>query len=207
MAAHAVTEATPPGEVDGLSLRRKAVPPGSLPLVPLAAFRQLKRGLRRHQSTPTPPHQRRPHQLATAARSRPRWSSTSLCPPECRCTSGSAGPTARAGSEPRRRVGSRLPQLPNRWLDIGAEGPRHPSCRLPRGDGRVGRAPSGGRGPYPHLTTRGVAGPSLHRGGLLRAEPRRALNSCMQGLSGGRSNIFFAHAWSDLTGECEASRC
>ena len=38
MAAHAVTEATPAGEVDGLSPRRKAVPPGSLPLVPLAAF-------------------------------------------------------------------------------------------------------------------------------------------------------------------------
>ena len=52
MAAHAVTEATPPGEVDGLSLRRKAVPPGSLPLVPLAAFRQLKQGLRCHQTTP-----------------------------------------------------------------------------------------------------------------------------------------------------------
>jgi hypothetical protein len=60
MAAHAVTEATPAGEVDGLSLRRKAVPPESLPLVPLAAFRQLKRGLRCHQTTPTPPHQ--PHQ-------------------------------------------------------------------------------------------------------------------------------------------------
>jgi hypothetical protein len=38
MAAHAVTEATPAGEVDGLPLRRKAVPPESLPLVPLAAF-------------------------------------------------------------------------------------------------------------------------------------------------------------------------
>ena len=52
MAAHAVTEATPAGEVDGLSPRRKAVPPESLPLVPLAAFRQLKRGLRCHQTTP-----------------------------------------------------------------------------------------------------------------------------------------------------------
>jgi hypothetical protein len=42
----------------------------------------------------------------------------------------------------------------------------------------VGRAPGGRRGPYPHLTTRGVAGPSLHRGGLLRTESRRAaLNS------------------------------
>jgi hypothetical protein len=86
-----------------------------------------------------------------------------------------------------------LPRLPNRWLGIRAGGPRHSVCRLSRGDGRVGRAPSGGRGPYPHLTTRGVAGPSLHRGGLLWVEPRRrALNSCMQGLSGGRSNIFFA---------------
>ena len=164
MAAHAVTEATPAGEVDGLSPRRKAAPPESLPLVPLAAFRQLKRGLRCHQTTPTPSHQRRPHQPATAARSRLRWPSTSLCPPECRCTSGSAGPTARAGSEPRRRVGSRLPRLPNRWLGIRAEGPRHSSCRLPRGDGRVGGALSGGRGLYPHLTTRGVAGPSLLRG-------------------------------------------
>jgi hypothetical protein len=53
-----------------------------------------------------------------------------------------------------------------RWLGIRAGGPRHSSCRLPRGDGRVGRAPSGRRGPYPHLTTRGVAGPSLHRRGL-----------------------------------------
>ena len=158
MAAHAVTEATPPGKVDGLSLRRKAVPPESLPLVPLAAFWQLKRGLRCHQTTPTPSHQRRPHQPATAARSRPRWPPTSLCPPECRCTSGSAGPTARAGSQPRRRVGSRLPRLPNRWLGIRAEGPRHSSCRLPRGDGRVGGALSGGRGLYPHLTTRGVGG-------------------------------------------------
>eukprot|EP01047_Picozoa_sp_COSAG01_P013573 COSAG01_NODE_641_length_14573_cov_17.634637_6_plen_177_part_00 len=138
--------------------------PETPPLVPFFAFRQLKQAHSRHQSTATPPHQRRPHQLATAARSRPRWSPTSLCPPECRCTSGSAGPTARAGSEPRRRVGSRLPQLPNRWLGIGAEGPRHPSCRLPRGDGRVGGALSGGRGPYPHLTTRGGAGPSLLRG-------------------------------------------
>jgi hypothetical protein len=40
--------------------------------------------------------------------------------------------------------------------------------RLPRGDRRVDRAPSGGRGPYPYLTTRGVAGPSLH------AAPARA---------------------------------
>ena len=39
MAAHAVTEATPAGEVDGLSPRRKAVPLESLLLVPLAAFR------------------------------------------------------------------------------------------------------------------------------------------------------------------------
>jgi hypothetical protein len=77
-----------------------------------------------------------------------------------------------------------LPRLPNRWLGIRAGGPRHSVCRLPRGDGRVDRAPSGGGGPYPHLTTRGVAGPSLHRRGLLRAEPRRALNSCMQGRSG-----------------------
>ena len=35
---------------------------------------------------------------------------------------------------------------------------------FPRGDGRVGGALSGGRGLYPHLTTRGVAGPSLLRG-------------------------------------------
>jgi hypothetical protein len=78
-----------------------------------------------------------------------------------------------------------LPRLPNRWLGIRAGGPRHSVCRLPRGDGRVDRAPSGGGGPYPHLTTRGVAGPSLHRRGLLRGpEPRRALNSCMQGRSG-----------------------
>jgi hypothetical protein len=60
-----------------------------------------------------------------------------------------------------------------------------------------GQSPERGAGPYPHRTTRGVAGPSLHRGGLLRAEPRRALNSCMQGLSGGRSNIFFALRLSD----------
>ena len=32
----------------------------------------------------------------------------------------------------------------------------------------------------------------MHRGGLLRAEPRRALNCCLHGRSGGRSNIFFA---------------
>eukprot|EP01047_Picozoa_sp_COSAG01_P033295 COSAG01_NODE_2444_length_7687_cov_2511.796916_1_plen_83_part_00 len=72
----------------------------------------------------------------------------------------------------------------------------------------MGRAPSGGRGPYPHLTTRGVAGPSLHRGGLLRAEPWRALNSCMQGLSGGRSNIFFALRLSGYYGcrECAPLR-
>ena len=184
MAAHAVTEATPPGEVDGLSLRRKAVPPGSLPLVPLAAFRQLKRGLRCHQTTPTPPHQRRPHQLATAARSRPRRPPTSLCPPECRCTSGSAGPTARAGSEPRRRVGSRLPQLPNRWLGIRAEGPQHSSCRLPRGDGRVGGALSGGRGLYPHLTTRGVVGPSLLRGAF-----------CGRGGGWRPQLLFWVHGW------------
>ena len=55
MAAHAVTEATPPGEVDGLSLRRKAVPPGSLPLVPLAAFWQLKRA---SAATKAPPRRR-----------------------------------------------------------------------------------------------------------------------------------------------------
>eukprot|EP01047_Picozoa_sp_COSAG01_P000562 COSAG01_NODE_10_length_42970_cov_93.010007_58_plen_61_part_00 len=59
-------------EVDGLPQRRKAVPPEQLPLVPLAAFTQLKPGLHCHQTTPTPPHQRRPHQPATAARSRPR---------------------------------------------------------------------------------------------------------------------------------------
>ena len=156
-------EATRPGGVDRLPLAREAASPETPPLVPLLAFQQLKQALSRHQSTPTPPHQRRPHQPATAARSRPRWPPTSLCPPECRCTSESAGPTARAGSEPRRRVGSRLPQLPNRWLGIRAEGPRHSSCRLPRGDGRVGGALSGGRGLYPHLTTRGVAGPSLLR--------------------------------------------
>ena len=177
-------EATRPGGVDRLPLAREAASPETPPLVPLLAFQQLKQALSRHQSTPTPPHQRRPHQLATADRCRPRWSSTSLCPPECRCTSGSAGPTARAGSEPRRRVGSRLPQLPNRWLGIRAEGPRHSSCRLPRGDGRVGGALSGGRGLYPHLTTRGVAGPSLLRGAFC-------------GPGGGRRSqlLFWVHGW------------
>jgi hypothetical protein len=47
--------------------RRIAVPPESLPLVPLAAFRQLKPGLRCHQTSPTPPHQRRPHQPRAVA--------------------------------------------------------------------------------------------------------------------------------------------
>ena len=162
-------EATRPGGVDRLPLAREAASPETPPLVPLLAFQQLKQALSRHQTTPTPPHQRRPHQPATAARSRPRWPPTSLCPPECRCTSGSAGPTARAGSQPRRRVGSRLPQLPNRWLGIRAEGPRHSFCRLPRGDGRVGGALSGGRGLYPHLTTRGVGGAIIASRGLLRA--------------------------------------
>ena len=168
-------EATRPGGVGRLPLAREAASPETPPLVPLLAFQQLKQALSRHQSTPTPPHQRRPHQPATAARSRPRWPSTSLCPPECRCTSGSAGPTARAGSEPRRRVGSRLPQLPNRWLSIRAEGPQHSVCRLRRGDGRVGGALSGGRGLYPHLTTRGVGGAIIAsrafcgRGGWLAA--------------------------------------
>ena len=160
----AAAEATRAGGVGRLPLAREAASPETPPLVPLLAFQQLKQALSRHQSTPTLPHQRRPHQLANAARSRPRWPSTSLYPPECRCTSGSAGPTARAGSQPRRRVGSCLPRLPNRWLGIRAEGPRHSFCRLPRGDGRVGGALSGGRGLYPHLTTRGVVGPSLLRG-------------------------------------------
>ena len=177
-------EATRPGGVDRLPLAREAASPETPPLVPLLAFQQLKQALSRHQSTPTPPHQRRPHQPATAARSRPRWPPTSLCPPECRCTSGSAGPTARAGSQPRRRVGSRLPRLPNRWLGIRAEGPRHSSCRLPRGDGRVGGALSGGRGLYPHLTTRGVAGPSLLRGAF-----------CGRAVAGGPQLLFWVHGW------------
>jgi hypothetical protein len=69
----------------------------------------------------------------------------------------------------------------------------------------VGRAPSGGRGPYPHLTTRGVAGPSLHRGGLLRAEPRRARSTaaCRAIREGGRT--FFLHRGC-LTGECARRR-
>ena len=179
-----VAEATRAEGVGRLLLAREAASPETPPLVPLLAFQQLKQAHSRHQSTPTPPHQRRPHQLATADRCRPRWSSTSLCPPECRCTSGSAGPTARAGLEPRRRVGSRLPQLPNRWLGIRAEGPRHSSCRLPRGDGRVGGALSGGRGPYPHLTTRGVAGPSLLRGAF-----------CGRGGGWRPQLLFWVHGW------------
>jgi hypothetical protein len=49
------------------------------------------------------------------------------------------------------------------------------------------------------LSVEGIrrCGPSLHRGGLLRAEPRRALNSCLHGHSGGRANIVFAHRLSD----------
>jgi hypothetical protein len=47
--------------------------------------------------------------------------------------------------QPRRRVGSCLPRLPNRWLGIRAGSPRHSVCRLPHGDGHVGRAPSGAR--------------------------------------------------------------
>eukprot|EP01047_Picozoa_sp_COSAG01_P024573 COSAG01_NODE_1523_length_10022_cov_6.693339_3_plen_186_part_00 len=81
----------------------------------------------------------------------------------------SAGPRAVRLSKHGRTAGSCLPRLPNRWLGIRAGGPRHSVCRLPRGDRRVGRAPGGGRGTYPHLTTRGVAGPSLHRRGLGRA--------------------------------------
>eukprot|EP01047_Picozoa_sp_COSAG01_P062649 COSAG01_NODE_7998_length_2958_cov_3.415530_1_plen_185_part_00 len=47
--------------------------------------------------------------------------------------------------QPRRRVGSCLPRLPNRWLGIRAGSPRHSVCRPPHGDGHVGRAPSGAR--------------------------------------------------------------
>ena len=124
-----------------------------------------------------------------------------MAPPECRCTSGSAGPTARAGSQPRRRVGSRLPRLPNRWLGIRAEGPRHSFCRLPRGDGCVGGALSGGRGLYPHLTTRGVAGPSLLRRAFLRAERWLAASTAVLGAWVGSANAD-RHWIATLLGAC-----